>query len=565
MKNAKKIFKRIAGLGAAVLMLGTLSVLGASSATAAAGGDAGSLALANVGKSAGYCAASPTTNSLGGNQFATSCAGNGGQGEYWCADFARWVWGNSGYDTSGLTAGVISFWDYGANNGTLHTSASYQPRVGDAVMYRSYDDPYGHVAIVASVNSNGSITTVNGDWAGVSGHGQAEFAETSSAVEITIPSGQWNVGDEPSVVDPGDGFVIIGYTTPVANGTGNTPPPVSSGNPNTPNAVCGSGFGVIDSHALTGANIYLLYNDSTGQNCVTTLATSPTKAVSMNATLSVQGGSSGSDPGTYTDYAGPVTLSAPGACVEWGGAYNGSSWTSSWSHCGGGAGAAAPVGNNIYTPQQVCGAGYGVIDSHALTGATVYLLYSDTTGDNCVTTLVTTASGTASMNATLAVEGGASGSNSGSFTYYAGPVYENAPNQCVKWGGTYKTSTWTSGWDHCGTGSATSSTGNPYSASGVCGSGYSVIDYHDLGGTAVVYLSYNSSSGDNCVVTLADSPGSAISMNATLAVQGGSSASNPGSFVDYAGPVYEYAPSSCVEWGGTAGSTTWTSGWTHCG
>lgn len=89
--KAKKIFKRIAGLGAAVLMLGTLSVLGASSATAAAGGDAGTLALANVGKSAGYCADSPSTNSLGGNQFATSCAGNGGQGEYWCADFARWV------------------------------------------------------------------------------------------------------------------------------------------------------------------------------------------------------------------------------------------------------------------------------------------------------------------------------------------------------------------------------------------------------------------------------------------------------------------------------------------
>ena len=52
MKNAKKIFKRIAGLGAAVLMLGTLSVLGASSATAAAGGDAGSLALAPLGRQA---------------------------------------------------------------------------------------------------------------------------------------------------------------------------------------------------------------------------------------------------------------------------------------------------------------------------------------------------------------------------------------------------------------------------------------------------------------------------------------------------------------------------------
>jgi hypothetical protein len=110
----------------------------------------------------------------------------------------------------------------------------------------------------------------------------------------------------------------------------------SAGTPNkyTAAEACGSGFSVVDHHALTGATIYLLYNNSTGYNCVVTLATYVKGAVSMNATLTVQGGSSASDPGSWTYYAGPVTEHAPSSCVEWGGTYKGSSWTSGWSHCG---------------------------------------------------------------------------------------------------------------------------------------------------------------------------------------------------------------------------------------
>jgi hypothetical protein len=63
---------------------------------------------------------------------------------------------------------------------------------------------------------------------------------------------------------------------------------------------------------------------------------------------------------------------------------------------------------------------------------------------------------------------------------------------------------------------------------------------------------------------MATSPTSAVSMNATLAVQGGGSKTNPGTFTYYAGPVYEYAPSSCVEWGGSYSGSSWTSGWSHC-
>jgi hypothetical protein len=44
------------------------------------------IAMDNVGNKA--CG----QNSLGGTGFESSCTGNGGQPEYWCSDFARWVW-----------------------------------------------------------------------------------------------------------------------------------------------------------------------------------------------------------------------------------------------------------------------------------------------------------------------------------------------------------------------------------------------------------------------------------------------------------------------------------------
>jgi hypothetical protein len=553
--------RRYAGAAVAILMLSLATVVSVPAASAAAGGDAASLAAANVGKSAGSCADHPTANTLGGSEFTDSC--NGG-GELWCADFVMWAWSNTGFYTGGLDAGAGSFYVYGENNGTLHTSSSYVPEPGDAIVYDySGGGVADHVAIVTAVNADGSVATANGDWNGVLHEGNQVFSDTSEVASATIPADQRTVGSVPSTVDPEDGYTISGYISPVASGSGNNPPPVSSGNPYSPNSVCGSGYGVIDSHSLGSAIVYLLYNSATGDNCVTTLADTPTSAAAMNATLAVQGGSSASNPGTFTYYAGPVVESAPSACVEWGGSYKTTSWTSGWSHCGGGSGAPAPVGDNIYTPTQVCGSGYGVIDSHNLGSATVYLLYNDSTGDNCVTTLADSASGAVAMNATLAVQGGSSASNPGSFTYYSGPVAEYAPNSCVEWGGSYKTTSWTSSWSHCGTGTPTGPSTNPYTPTQVCGSGYGVVDSHNLG-SATVYLLYNSATGDNCVTTLADYPAGAESMNATLSVEGGSSASNPGSFSDYAGPVVEYAPSSCVEWGGSYSSASWTSGWSHC-
>lgn len=107
--------------------------------------------------------------------------------------------------------------------------------------------------------------------------------------------------------------------------------------------------------------------------------------------------------------------------------------------------------SNPYTPQEACGSGYGVIDSAALTGGRVYLLYNSGNGYNCVVTLKTTNVGTASpVSAFLEPQGSTRTTDSGNYGYYAGPVKRSAPGQCVKWGGSVGSSSYTSPFEHCG-------------------------------------------------------------------------------------------------------------------
>lgn len=112
------------------------------------------------------------------------------------------------------------------------------------------------------------------------------------------------------------------------------------------------------------------------------------------------------------------------------------------NNCGG--------GGNPYTPEEVCGSGYSVIDSAALgTAGRVYLLYNS--GTNCVVTLKSTSLGTGSaMSAFLEPQGATRTTDSGSFSYYAGPVKRSAPSTCVKWGGSVGSNTYTSPFEHCG-------------------------------------------------------------------------------------------------------------------
>jgi len=107
-------------------------------------------------------------------------------------------------------------------------------------------------------------------------------------------------------------------------------------------------------------------------------------------------------------------------------------------------------GGNPYTPGEVCGSGYSVIDSQGVTGGTVYLLYNAGNGYNCVTTLKSTSLGTASpVSAHLQVQGGTLATDSGNFAYYAGPVSRSAGAKCVQWGGSVGSSSYTSPYEHC--------------------------------------------------------------------------------------------------------------------
>ncbi|GAA1266603.1 peptidase M23 [Planotetraspora silvatica] len=107
--------------------------------------------------------------------------------------------------------------------------------------------------------------------------------------------------------------------------------------------------------------------------------------------------------------------------------------------------------SNPYTPEEVCGGGYTVIDSAALTGGRTYLLYNSGNGYNCVVTLKTTNLGSASaMSAFLEPQGASRTTDSGSYGYYAGPVRRAASGQCVKWGGSNGSSSYTSPFEHCG-------------------------------------------------------------------------------------------------------------------
>jgi murein DD-endopeptidase MepM/ murein hydrolase activator NlpD len=107
-------------------------------------------------------------------------------------------------------------------------------------------------------------------------------------------------------------------------------------------------------------------------------------------------------------------------------------------------------GGNPYSPEEVCGSGYGVIDSASLVGGSVHLLYNSGNGYNCVATLKSTNLGAATaMSAFLEPEGSARTTDQGSYSYYAGPVRKHAPGVCVRWGGSVGSSTYTSPFEHC--------------------------------------------------------------------------------------------------------------------
>lgn len=80
--------------------------------------------------------------------------------------------------------------------------------------------------------------------------------------------------------------------------------------------------------------------------------------------------------------------------------------------------------------------------SMAVSGGVAYLLYNSSTY-NCAVTIKTTNVGKKSPVSTwIQKKGGSKIGDSGSFAWYAGPVYVKAPGTCVRFGGNGRTSSY---------------------------------------------------------------------------------------------------------------------------
>ena len=140
---------------------------------------------------------------------------------------------------------------------------------------------------------------------------------------------------------------------------------------------------------------------------------------------------------------------------------------------------------------------------------------------------------------------------------------------------------------------AASAKKNPYTAAGVCGPGFAPIDRHKLVDSnwgqllAEVVLTYNSATGQNCVVTLKRYRVGEVERYGDWVMaelytrplkNPANLATDKGDFKFYAGPVYVTAKDKCVQWGGQADllvpanwhprgefHSAFRSRWSHCG
>ncbi|MFG2793826.1 hypothetical protein [Streptomyces sp. NPDC048419] len=105
------------------------------------------------------------------------------------------------------------------------------------------------------------------------------------------------------------------------------------------------------------------------------------------------------------------------------------------------------------------------------------------------------------------------------------------------------------------------SAATPTAYNGACGKGYDVIratPIHSSSQTtipATTFVTYNSTAGKVCAVTVRTSPGARVFLEVTLDTWPYSSgeARDSGSYTSYAGPVYKDAPDDgqCLTWSGS--------------
>lgn len=115
---------------------------------------------------------------------------------------------------------------------------------------------------------------------------------------------------------------------------------------------------------------------------------------------------------------------------------------------------------------------------------------------------------------------------------------------------------------------ATAAPAQAASYGGECGSGYAVVNSDAIGTKGTVFLTYNASNGYNCVVAKRNSAGTAVLVEAGLAVHPVGThwtKFDGGYFTSYAGPLYLSAADKCVDWMGRISGTEGGKRGTNCG
>jgi hypothetical protein len=130
-------------------------------------------------------------------------------------------------------------------------------------------------------------------------------------------------------------------------------------------------------------------------------------------------------------------------------------------------------------------------------------------------------------------------------------------------------STGTTGTGTTGSGGGTGGSANPYTPEQVCNSGGHGSGYYRQRSSTFsggkVHQLYNSS-GYNCLVTMKTANiGKKTNVWATLTRKDGTSATDNGAYMYYAGPVYLYAKGQCVKYQGGTGQTSAAAPWGNCG
>jgi hypothetical protein len=141
---------------------------------------------------------------VGVSEASGECNRYGPCREYaWCAMFVEWVWKRAGVSPVPTTWVARGVGAWGAERGLFHRN---NPQPGDLVIYG--EPGYvtgGHVSIVAAVNSNGTINTIDGNFGDKVTRRTDLDPDTARAVASNLR--------------------ISGYVTPPNLGTAPPPPP----------------------------------------------------------------------------------------------------------------------------------------------------------------------------------------------------------------------------------------------------------------------------------------------------------------------------------------------------